>query len=54
MFYATGQWHCDDFDRFFIGLPPELQTARALMIISSRVLFSITQSGYFPHIFKDF
>lgn len=34
MFYSTGQWHCDDFDRFFIGLPAELQCARALMIIS--------------------
>ena len=34
MFYSTGQWHCDDFDRFFIGLPAELQTARALMIIA--------------------
>ena len=37
MFYSTGQWHCDDFDRFFIGLP-----GRVLLIdeISNRIILS--------------
>jgi hypothetical protein len=32
-YFSTGQWHCDDFDRMLLGLPPELQAARALMVI---------------------
>ena len=47
MFYSTGQWHCDDFDRFFIGLPAELQTARALMIIACL-------SGFLGYIMGNF
>lgn len=33
-YISTGNWNCDAFDRFFIGLPPALQAARALTIIS--------------------
>jgi len=33
-FLATGNWNCDAYDRFFIGLPAALQAARALTIIS--------------------
>ena len=47
MFYSTGQWHCDDFDRFFIGLPAELQVARALMIISCL-------SGFVGYVLSNF
>ena len=47
MFYSTGQWHCDDFDRFFIGLPAELQTARALMIMACL-------SGFMGYIMGNF
>lgn len=32
--YATGQWQCDDFDAFFLGLPVQLQTARGLAVFS--------------------
>lgn len=31
---STGNWNCDAYDRFFIGLPAALQAARALTIIS--------------------
>lgn len=34
MFFSTGNWHCDDYDRVLLGLPAELQTARALMILA--------------------
>jgi len=39
MFFSTGQWHCDDFDRIIVGLPPELQAARALMVLSCILAF---------------
>jgi len=32
--YSTGQWQCDDYDAFFLGLPVQLQTARGLAIFS--------------------
>lgn len=38
-FLATGNWNCDAYDRFFIGLPAALQAARALTIIG--ILFNI-------------
>ena len=34
MFFSTGNWHCDDYDRVLLGLPAKLQTARALMILA--------------------
>ena len=34
MFFSTGNWHCDDYDRVLLGLPAELQTARALMVLA--------------------
>jgi len=33
-YFSTGQWHCDDFDRAILGLPGELQAARALMVLA--------------------
>jgi len=33
-FISTGNWNCDAYDRFFIGLPAALQAARALTIIA--------------------
>lgn len=38
-YLATGNWNCDAYDRFFIGLPPSLQGARALTIIA--MMFSV-------------
>lgn len=32
--YPTGQWQCDDYDSFFLGLPIQLQTARGLSVTS--------------------
>merc|ERR1712135_208195 len=31
--YSTGQWQCDDYDAFFLGLPVQLQTARGLAMM---------------------
>jgi len=33
-YLATGNWNCDAYDRFFIGLPRALQAARGLTIVS--------------------
>ncbi|XP_039269113.1 claudin-7-like [Styela clava] len=30
--YPTGQWQCDDYDAFFLGLPMQLQVARGLSV----------------------
>lgn len=32
--YPTGQWQCDDYDSFFLGLPQPLQVARGLTVTS--------------------
>ncbi|CAK8675126.1 claudin-1-like [Clavelina lepadiformis] len=37
--YPTGLYQCDDFDRFFVGLPGPLQAARALACLS--IAFSL-------------
>jgi len=33
-YISTGNWNCDAYDRFFIGLPAALQAARALTILA--------------------
>lgn len=33
-FYNTGNWQCDQYDKFFLGLPAPLQTARAGVCIA--------------------
>ncbi|XP_078491414.1 claudin-1 [Ciona intestinalis] len=37
--FNTGNWDCDDFNRFFLGLPTELQAARGFGITS--IVFGI-------------
>ncbi|CAK8679840.1 claudin-7-like [Clavelina lepadiformis] len=32
--FQTGNWDCDDFNRFFLGLPTQLQVARGFSITS--------------------
>jgi len=34
MYYSTGNWDCDDFNRFLLGLPLDLQIGRGLGITS--------------------
>jgi len=47
MHFATGQWHCDDYDRVLLGLPAELQAARALMVLSNVL-------GFFGYLLSQF
>ncbi|XP_078491419.1 claudin-18 [Ciona intestinalis] len=37
--FATGNWDCDDFNRFFLGLPTELQAARGFSLSSLFISF---------------
>lgn len=32
--YSTGNWECDDFNKFFLGLPAMLQAARGFGVTS--------------------
>ena len=41
-FLATGNWNCDAYDRFFIGLPAALQVTISQIIINYK-LFKLTK-----------
>ena len=35
----TGAWTCDAYDRIFLGIPGEIQTARILSIMAALLWF---------------
>merc|ERR1711990_783461 len=35
LFTSTGAWTCDAYDRIFLGIPGEIQTARILSIMAA-------------------
>lgn len=39
IYVSTGAFTCDAYDRIFLGMPAEIQTARALSIVSALIWF---------------